>query len=462
MFGRAGLQFAQLAIFARMLSIDELGLYAIVAGLASLFQIFAEVGISANLIHRKEVDPATFSAARMVSLAAGCAVAVVQAALARVLAQWYGNLGLWLPITIVALSPLAVAIGQPFRALGEREFRFRAIALIELSSAVVGLVVALWLILERNGVVGAAAGFLATSATQGSLCYLIFRRSDLPLHAFSRARLKSIASFGGLALVNNLCSTLIQQADIFIGGKLMPPSQLGLFSAPRDLCLRIGMVVNPIVSRVGLPIMARYQEDRRSLGNVYLTGLNAATSLGSAFYLFIACHPSDVAGLLLGPKWVDQAPLISVLALWGLLRSSVNPAGALLFATGDVKRAAVWNALLLLVVIPLLLVAAPGGPLLLASTLLGCAGLINIACWFLLIRPTCDVTALEYASAMLRPMLCSAISAGLSTVAAVPFARPWERLLVGVLVLIFAHVLTTLAINRSLWNVLFPARQPAT
>lgn len=41
-----------------------------------------------------------------------------------------------------------------------------------------------------------------------------------------------------------------------MGGLVLGPAAMGIFPLPRDLSLRVAMVINPIITPIGFPVIA--------------------------------------------------------------------------------------------------------------------------------------------------------------------------------------------------------------
>ena len=97
------------------------------------------------------------------------------------------------------------------------------------------------------------------------------------------------------------------QADVFIGGLLSGTGALGLYSLPRDLSLRIALTINPIVTRVGFPVMAKSQGNIDQLKSIYLQVLRMTASINFPIYVAFALFSKEIVVLLLGERWQGSA-----------------------------------------------------------------------------------------------------------------------------------------------------------
>ncbi len=122
---------------------------------------------------------------------------------------------------------------------------------------------------------------------------------------------------------------------------------MGIYSLPRDLSLRIAFIINPIITRVGFPVMARVQQDTVQLKFIYLQTLRMTASVNFPLYLALALFAEEIVALLFGKQWQASAEYLQIFAVLGLIRSTGNPAGSLLYAVGRANLAFWWNMALL-------------------------------------------------------------------------------------------------------------------
>jgi O-antigen/teichoic acid export membrane protein len=153
--------------------------------------------------------------------------------------------------------------------------------------------------------------------------------------------------------------------------------------------------------------------------------------------------------LVLGPNWVDAAPLMRVLAVWGLLRSFGNPLGSLLFGLGHVKLSTKWNAGFLLIVPFVVCLGSQWGAIGMAWAMAGLMAVLFIPAWAILIRPTCGAGFWEYSQQVLRPLICSLLAGLIAFLVASNFSHDWLRLIVGLITGAVVYAMLSWIFNRT-------------
>jgi O-antigen/teichoic acid export membrane protein len=341
------------------------------------------------------------------------------------------------------------ALGQQFRVLAEKELRFASLAVNEIAAALVGFCSAILVALAGGGVYALVAGMLMGALASSVLAWWRLSWGYRPSWHFSFRETRPYLRFGGYSMGDGLAATLYRQSDVFVGGLVMGPGALGVYSLPRDLSLRLSMLVSPIITRVGFPVMARLKNDRDKLKVIYLHTSRMTASVSFPCYMALGLFSEEVVSLLYGPRWLDAAMYLRILAAWGLVRSVLNPVGSLLYGSGRADRAFWWNVALLLLFPPLLWLGARWGGLAgLAWTMLALQCAVLVPSWRYLVYPICRVGLNEFFRTILTPLWLTLLAGALAWMATRPLAHGVLRLLLGVACGAIAYAGLSLRFNR--------------
>lgn len=399
---------------ARLLLPAEFGLMAVAVAVLTVLALVADMGLSRAIVHFDRMSSDTLSSLYWLNLGMAWVLAAVLVVVAYPLGSAYHSAALVPVLQCASLVFPLTASGQQFRVMAEKELRFAALARNEVAAALVGFCVALLAALAGVGVYALVGGLLATAATSSLLAWWRLSDGYRPSRHFRLGETRPYLRFGGYLIGDSFTNTLQRQVDIFVGGLVAGPYAVGFYSVPRDLSLRVAAVVNPVITRVGFPVMSRVKHDRDQLKSIYLQTLRLTASVNFPMYVVLGLFANEIVGLLYGPRWQPAAQYLRVLAAWGLVRSVGNPVGSLLYAVGRVRLAFVWNLTLLVVTPPVLWAAASAGGLTgLAWALLGLNLMIVVPMWRLLVNPACGVRFGDYLGALVAPLLI-AVASGLT------------------------------------------------
>jgi O-antigen/teichoic acid export membrane protein len=460
---RAILQLGLTITLARLLTPVDFGLMALANVILLVANLAAELGLSSALIHFPRPDRPVLSTLYWLNMASACAFMLMFAAAAWPLAAMYTQPELLPVVLTLSLSFPLSALGQQFKVLAEKDLRFASLAWIEAAAASLGAASALGVAFLGGGVYALVTGLLTTTAVGSVLSLLYLSEGQQPRLHFRFADSLPFLRFGMYKLGDGLFNILRMQSDIFIGGLYAGTSALGIYSLPRDLSLKIAnTVINPVVTRISLPIMAKVQQDPILLKAVYLQTLRMTASLNVPVFALLMMYAEQVVALLLGEQWKGADFYLRIFAAWGLVRSVGNPVGSLLYATGLVRRAFWWNVALLLV-IPLLLLAgahlhATQG---LAWAMLGTQLLVLYPAFRFLVQPACGASFREYAAQLLPPFqagIC-AIALGYLVSVALPLSY-WLQFAAGASAALAGYLGASFIVNRPWFSVIYKLLRP--
>lgn len=414
--GKTTLQMIQISVLARLLTPSDFGLMALVATVISFTQIVADMGVSNAIIHHQDISEKQLSGLYWANVLSGLALWILLLLSAPVFAFFYNEPRLKHLLVIAGSIFLISSIGQQIRVMAEKDLKFKGLAKVEICAAMAGLIIAILMALRGYGVLSLIIGQIAVSATTTLLLWLFISDGWRPLLHFSFFEIKHFLKFGGFVVGTNAISTLNWQIDIMLAGKIFGSTALGAYNAPRELCLRIASIINPIATRVGLPIMAKVQSDRARLKAIYIKSINMTSAFNFVFYLAMFAIAPEIVRLLFGLQWVSSIPFLRIFAIWGLFRSVGNPLGSLVYSAGRPELALKWTLFQTAIIVPLLLIGSLYSIMALAYTMLAVVIILLLASWRFIVLPLTGASFWEFHQGLCTPFILSVISTLLSWV----------------------------------------------
>ena len=203
------LQFATLAVLARLLSPAVFGAMAILLVVHKIATLFAQMGLASSLIQRKDLTRSAQDSLYWLSVALGTAVSGVVVLVAPLIAAAFSLPELTATTRVVGLTFVVSAFAVQYQALAQRELRMRRMALINLSSLLATAVVAIGLALNDFGLWSLVAGLFAATLMR-SVSYIVtgVRDHGLPSAHFSWPEAKPLVAFGAHRLGAMLANTV--------------------------------------------------------------------------------------------------------------------------------------------------------------------------------------------------------------------------------------------------------------
>ncbi|WP_308223011.1 MULTISPECIES: oligosaccharide flippase family protein [unclassified Sphingomonas] len=121
--------------------------------------------------------------------------------------------------------------------------------------------------------------------------------------------------YGGAMTVVQFFWFLQSQSDIFIGGRWLDPHMLGVYSTALFLTQLVATKFVPPLNEVAFAAYSRLQAGEGAAGAAFLRAVRLVMLVALPAYAGMAATAGPLVETMLGPKWIDVAALVPVLAL---------------------------------------------------------------------------------------------------------------------------------------------------
>jgi len=343
------LQLSQLFILARLLSPSEFGIIAIIMVIVGFSQIFMDMGISNGIIHKQDVTHKQLSTLYWLNILSGISLFILLNLLANPIANFYKMESLNEYIYLLSFAYLIIPFGQQFMILFQKEMKFDIIAKIDIFSYIIGFITTVSLAYTDYGIISFVYGILLFFIIRTVLFVINGIKEHKPSFYFKHKEAIFFLKFGMYQMGEKFINYFNTEIDVLIIGKILGPHSLGLYSIIKQLILKPIMLINPIITKVSFPLMAKYQNKNRIIRKIYMNIINSVSSIMFPIYLTMFFMSNEIILLFLGEKWIDSNMILKILALYAILRTIGNPVGALLMAKGRVDIGFYWNLALLFI-----------------------------------------------------------------------------------------------------------------
>lgn len=322
MLGQYSLQlisFPATAILARLLSPDEIGIFAVASAIAYLAVEIRSFGVGEYLIREKEVDDKKIRSVLGVMIIMSWGLALVLIGGAHWLAVFYEEDNLRPILWIIAIPFfLAPHSSVPFAMLS-REMKFDAILKISLIGSIVRHASSIGLVMLGYSYYGLAWGTLLGVVAE-FLAITYYRPKGIPwLPAFGGVGHIFQVGFQ-ISFAKVLYSTSQNASDLVLG-RMASMADVGLFSRGLGLIQFIHSLLIKAVGPVALPHLAQV---KRSGGNVADAYVNAVVLVGAfALPIFAVVNLSahSMITALFGDQWGASVKIASILSIWAMLQA---------------------------------------------------------------------------------------------------------------------------------------------
>jgi O-antigen/teichoic acid export membrane protein len=299
------LNLGSIMILARLLAPKDFGLFAMVTTVIGYLRVFKDAGLSTATIQREGITHAQVSNLFWINVALSGAITLLLAAGSPIVAWFYREPRL-VPINLVlSITFLLSGLTIQHTALLNRQMRFKAVALIQVGSLLIGAAVAIGMALLGYSYWALVFSNLVTVVVTVVLTWLAIPwRPEAPSR---RSGIRPLVSFGANLATGGFIYSLARGADTILVGRFYGASPLGLYTRAAALLNRpMEQFLSPMNS-VFVPVLSRVQAQperyRRTFLRVYETmALVSALCTG---LLFALSRPLTL--IVLGPKWENAA-----------------------------------------------------------------------------------------------------------------------------------------------------------
>jgi O-antigen/teichoic acid export membrane protein/glycosyltransferase involved in cell wall biosynthesis len=315
-----GIQFALVLgstmIMARLLTPRDFGLVAMVSTLTGFLGIFKDAGLSVATVQRDGITHAQVSNLFWVNVAVSGLISVLVAASAPLIA-WFYREPLLVGITL-ALSSIFLLAGLAVQhtALLSRQMRFKAIAVIQVSSALAGTLVGVGMAWLNYGYWSLVGLNLTTSTVALVLTWSASRWR--PQFFKPRSGTRSLLNLGVNLTAGTFIYTLAFRLDGLLIGRFWGAVPLGLYTRASAMLSRpLYQFIAPIEAVV-IPAFSRLQTQPDRYRQNFIP-LYEGMALGSSFFagiFFALAHPLTL--IVLGPRWEKAAVIFAALSFAAL------------------------------------------------------------------------------------------------------------------------------------------------
>lgn len=335
--------FVATPILTRTLTPSDFGLIGMVTVFAGFAQLFAGLGLNAAVVQSKSLDSVQLSSVFWTNLALGAGVAGALAVAAPAVAWFYDEPRL-VDLTIVIAAALVVSpLGAIHDGLLRRGMRFRALGVVESSSALVGAGSSVGLALAGMGVWSLALGPLAGAVWR--VAGLAVTTRWTPRLEYSWVGVRDLLAFGANLSAARVLNYFSRSADNLIVGKVAGAEVLGVYGRAYGLMRLPLSRLGTAISGVMFPALSRMQGDDKRVESAYLKGQRVCCFVVMPVAVGLAVTADPVVRLYFGPGWTAVTPLVRVLGIAVFLQPIGLSNGWLFLSQGRADLQVRWQLL---------------------------------------------------------------------------------------------------------------------
>ena len=310
-------QFIVIVILARLLLPEEFGIVGLTTIFIGLIISINELGLSAAIIQRKDVNQIHLSTSFWASMGTGIILCFLTILLSPFVADFFQQ-ELVKPVLIVSSIGLIIgSLSVVPRAILERKIEFKSITIVEISAAIVSGVVSIFLAIKGMGIWSLVFGTLSSNLISTVILWKI--SAWKPLLKFSFEHFKELFGFGGHVMGAQIINYIASHIDYLFVGKLLGALSLGYYSLANALVSFPLEKISWMIMRVTFPAFSTIQQDNEILRKGYLKVIKIISLITFPMLAGLFAVAPEFIVFFYGEKWTPMIILVQILCMVGAL-----------------------------------------------------------------------------------------------------------------------------------------------
>lgn len=313
------LSLAAFLVTARFVSKEDFGIMATAMIVVEFFRQFLIESISTTIWSRKEATPEDYNAAFYIVVISSAASALLVFSLAYPIADLFGRHEIASSVQWIAGLLLTMGLSKIHETWLVKHLQFKTLVFRSMCSIVLGGGVGIWMAVNGYGLASLIVQQIVTAVA--SLIWLWTASPWRPSRNVRWENVKSILAYWKFLAVNSIISQVSVQGDTAFSSYYLGPAATGVYNAAKRMLAAMSMVISGGINNVALPALASLAKDKATLRASFLTCVMSTTLITAPLYIGLGVMSEDIIGLLMGDKWKDVAPVLSVLVISAFLNT---------------------------------------------------------------------------------------------------------------------------------------------
>jgi O-antigen/teichoic acid export membrane protein len=315
----SAISLAIVIVTVRLLTPEELGLFAIAASILIIADNLKSFGIAQYLVRLNVLTTLDIRRALTLSMIISWSLGIIVICLAYPISLFYELADIYYLLLIMSVSFFFTPYVAISGAIFQREFKYGIFVIIDLANGIVQFVVLIILIALDFSYFAIAYSILFGNVVQ-LILHIVFQSQNLFLRpAFENIR--EIGTFGFYLTFIHLFTRLNLILPDLIIGKLGSPRMVALFSRGIGLIDFAQTTVTKGISGVSLPYLSKVNREGGDLAHSYTRACELVNSILLPCMALVFLLSEQVILLFFGDKWIESAPLVEIFAIWAAVKS---------------------------------------------------------------------------------------------------------------------------------------------
>jgi len=325
------ISFGSLVVYARFLSAEEFGLFAVALSVIEVLTVLVSMLFHDALVQRREARASHFDTAFTATLALSVVLVGLCWAIAPLLSGAVAPVLLTLALSLPLTASSAVLVAHRRRHLD-----LRTLAVSSLTGRALGAAVGIALVVLGFGLWALVAQHVVFMSCTAALLWA--RAPERPRLRFRLGEFRELIGFGLACVADLLLVFSVKRLFIVASGVLLGVHAAGVLAIAFRAFDTLWSVGVTALSQVMLPVLSRLQSDPQRLREAFAATVSLVCLVSYFGFVLLAATAPEVVTLLFGAKWAEAAPFLALLCLQILTGAVRAPMAVALKVLGQPRQ----------------------------------------------------------------------------------------------------------------------------
>ncbi len=332
--GVLGIQFIGIMVLARLVGPDEFGLIGVLSIFIAVANMVVDSGMGGSLVKEPSVTNDDYDTLFIYNGAISIASYAILFLFAPIISDFYDETRLVLLLRVLGISIVftALSITQYIKLL--RDLKFREMAIISISSALLSTGLAVGLALAETGVWALVAQTVSHSLFTTLGMFTLVRY--VPKMNFDKVSFRKQFLYGVNILGANLIKTIKDNISNSVVGKLFSIESTGYYAQATKLKGVENNIIVSIIDKAIFPIVSKEEILTNRISRTFkLAGYTYLLAFPLWTYSFVMAEP--LIQTILGDKWAESVWMFALLCIAGPFHTIAANLRNVFRTTGDTQ-----------------------------------------------------------------------------------------------------------------------------
>ena len=315
-FSAMGIQFVSGIVLARLLTPSDYGAIGMLLIFMLVSQTIMDSGFSAALIQRKNPTQLDYSTVFWWEITLAVVMYLVLFGTAPFIAKFYRMPILCMVLRVQAISLILGALSSIQRTQLRKQFRFKEICIVSVSTSLVSLGVTIVLAYKGFGVWSLVAQHVLMSFIP--MVAFAFAAKWLPSFSFSKEAFKGLFSFGFFIFLTHVINEICNNIQGLLIGRFYNASTMGYYSKARSTETLAATSISHGLTQVTFPLYSAIQDDKVALSDMIKKLTVTVAYLMFPMMLLLVLVAKPIFLVLYSDRWLPSVPYFQILCLSGM------------------------------------------------------------------------------------------------------------------------------------------------